>query len=124
LPNGIPGRLEFDGNTEFTRKDVHGSQRQDAEPGTLKTIGNIANAIQHFVQCAVATRGDHDFETPTYGVCGQPARIADGGGLFQRGDRREFIEVPAKTPRFAAFGGRIEDDTRAHGGFFSSVARE
>jgi hypothetical protein len=124
LPNGIPGRLEFDGNTEFTREDVHGSEWQDAEPGTLKTIGNITNAIQHLVQCAVATRSDHDFETLAYGFCSQPARIADGSGLFQRGDRREFIEVLAKTPSFAAFSGRIEDDTRAHGGFFSSVARQ
>src|SRR6185437_8703025 len=99
---------------DFTREDIHSAEREDAEAGALKTFWCVDDAVEDFVERAVAAGGDDNFESFFDCLGREPAWVAHGGGLLEGGFRGELVQVMPEMARFVPFGGWVEDDTGAH----------
>ena len=82
--------------------------------GTVKSIRDVAEAVEHLVEGAVTPRGDHDLEALLDGISREPARIPGGGSELESAVRSNIVEVTAEVPGFVASGRWIEDDARPH----------
>ena len=84
------------------------------EARAVESIRHVAEAVEHFIEGAVAAGGDDDLEALADGIGGEPARIPGGGGVFEGALRSDVVEVTAEAPGFVASGRWIEDDARPH----------
>ena len=120
----VPRGLQPGWNTQFLGEHVHRPQRQHSQPRAFEPVGNVTNAIQHFVERPIAARGDHDLKALPDGLGGQPSRVARRGGLPQRALHAEFFEMLAEMSRFVAAGCRVENHACAHNRLFEAGASE
>jgi hypothetical protein len=114
LADGGPSSIQACGNSQLAGKDVDCAERQDAEAGTVKSVRHVAEAVEDFVEGAVAAGGHDGFEAFADGFGSEPAGIAGGGGRFERTLASDGIQVLPKPPRFIAAGRWIEDHAGAH----------
>ena len=73
-----PGAFKLERERQFAGEHIDRAQRQNAQPGPLKSVRHIADPIKHLVDSAVAARSDHRFKPFMHGFCSQSPGITGG----------------------------------------------
>src|SRR5262249_33669949 len=107
-------------NRQFLGKDVYCTQRQYTKASVIGAVRLVTDAVEHLVQRAIAAGSHDDLKTFAYSLGGQPARIARRAREFQGALSGDGFELFAKTARFLASSGWIENDTGAHNSIVSA----
>ena len=106
------------GSGQLAGEDIDRPERQHAQARALESLRHVADAVEDFVERAVAPGGDNDLKALADGLRGQPARIPGSGGQFERALPSDGVEVTAEAPGFLAPGRWIENDARPHAPLF------
>ena len=112
--DGCPCCIKLKRYFQLPRENVHRAQRQQSQTGARETVRRIADPVEHLIERAVATGGDHEFKAFRNGRRRQTPGIAGGAGSFQLAFRRDDIQLRAQLPGLVAPGSGIENDARAH----------
>ena len=99
---------------QFAGEDIDGAQREDAQPDGGQGLGNIGDAVDHFVGGAVAAGGNNGAEAIARGLGGQLAGIARPAGQAHDAVRIKGGQAGAKGLGFLPLGKRIENEARLH----------
>ena len=123
-PNNGPRGGGREGNTQLAREDIDRAEREDAQTGALKTVRRIAEAVEYFIERAIASRRNHQLETFRNGLSREASAIAGGCGFFQNTFLPEGLQAASKPPGFVTLGDRIENDAGAHRESLAGAERE
>jgi hypothetical protein len=112
--NDLPCAAQFHRNADFFCKDVHSAQWHDCQSRAFESVGNIANPIKYFVDCAVASCGDDCIEAFNHGF----NRGCDGsawpGRHLQNAVGGETLQMLPEFRGLLAAGGWIEYHANWH----------
>ena len=111
-----PGIQEIHGQAEFLGEDVDGAEGQHAETDARERVRHIAEAVEDFVDGAVAAGGDDGVKALAHGLGGESASGSGGGGGLEGALMRESGEVLLELPRLVAARDGVEDDAGVHEG--------
>ena len=109
--NHLPGLLQgIQGNPEFDRKDIHRSDRKDAQADPL--LAGSHDAVDHLVDRSVAPGGDDRGVSFHHRVAGNLLGISWEAAQADLSSRAKGCKLFGETPRLFTAGGGIEDDQR------------
>jgi hypothetical protein len=114
LQNYFPCLFEAERNFKFAGKDVDCAQRQNAETRFGKSIRNITDAIENFVERAVAACGNKRIKSFPHRLGSERSRLARERSRLANAIARECFEQFLEPLRFLAASCWIEDDANAH----------